>query len=55
MKTAEDKIKLFLLLSLLLKKLPLKYRAHTINVQLSTRLCKEENGQFYPFDQVSKM
>ena len=54
MKTAEDKIKLFLLHSLLLKKLPLKYRAQTINAHLSTGLYKEENGQFYLFDEVSK-
>ena len=54
MKIAEDKVKLFLLQSALLKKLPLKYRAHTINSSLLDAFCKEKDGKVYPFHEVSK-
>ena len=54
MKIAEDKVKLFLLQSALLKKLPLKYRAHTVNSSLLDEFCKAKDGKVYPFYEVSK-
>ena len=54
MKIAEDKVKLFLLQSTLLKKLPLKYRAHTVNSSLLDEFCKAKDGKVYPFHEVSK-
>ena len=53
-KPTEDRIKLFLLHSLLLNKLPLKYRSHTINNSLLDRFCKEKDGQVYPFQEVGE-
>ncbi|KAM7443056.1 putative ATP-dependent RNA helicase ddx60 [Porites harrisoni] len=54
-KTAEDRVKLFLLHSILLKKLPLKYRAHTlIEGCLLTTFCETQDGQFYNFDEIHK-
>ena len=54
MKAAEDKVKLFLLQSALLKKLPLKYRAHTVNSSLLDEFCKAKDGKVYPFHEVSR-
>ena len=53
MKATEDRIKLFLLHSLLLNTLPLKYRAQTVNANLLDRYCKESDGHIYPFQEVS--
>ena len=54
MKTAEDRIKLFLLHSLLLSRLPLKYRAHTLKGHLLTKFCEGKDGQSqYNFNEVS--
>ena len=55
MKIAEDKVKLFLLQSALLKKLPLKYRAHAVNSSLLDEFCKAKDGKVYPFHEVSKL
>ncbi|RMX53096.1 hypothetical protein pdam_00015575, partial [Pocillopora damicornis] len=52
MKIAEDKVKLFLLQSALLKKLPLKYRAHTVNSSLLDEFCKAKDGKVYPFYEI---
>ncbi|XP_027035542.1 probable ATP-dependent RNA helicase DDX60 [Pocillopora damicornis] len=52
MKAAEDKVKLFLLQSALLKKLPLKYRAHTVNSSLLDEFCKAKDGKVYPFHEI---
>ena len=55
LESTEDRIKLFLLHSVLLKKLPLKYRAHTINANLLDQFCKQEDGEGYPFQEVSEI
>ena len=55
MKIAEDKVKLFLLQSALLKKLPLKYRAHAVKSSLLDEFCKAKDGKVYPFHEVSKL
>ena len=55
MKIAEDKVKLFLLQSAFLKKLPLKYRAHAVNSSLLDEFCKAKDGKVYPFHEVSKL
>ncbi|XP_068760166.1 probable ATP-dependent RNA helicase DDX60 isoform X2 [Montipora capricornis] len=54
MKATEDRIKLFLLHSLLLNTLPLKYRAQTINANLLDRYCKESDGHIYPFQEIHR-
>ncbi|XP_068713426.1 probable ATP-dependent RNA helicase DDX60 isoform X5 [Montipora foliosa] len=54
MKATEDRIKLFLLHSLLLNTLPLKYRAQTINANLLDQYCKEKDGHIYPFQEIHK-
>ena len=54
MKIAEDKVKLFLLQSALLKKLPLKYRAHAVKSSLLDEFCKAKDGKVYPFHEVSR-
>ena len=53
MKATVDRIKLFLLHSLLLNKLPLKYRAQTIKANLLDRFCQGKDGHIYPFQEVS--
>ena len=53
MKATEDRIKLFLLHSILLNKLPLKYRAQTIKANLLDRFCLGKDGHIYPFQEVS--
>lgn len=53
MESTSDRIKLFLLHSVFLKKLPLKNRAHTINANLLDQFCKQEDGEVYPFREVS--
>ena len=54
MKANEDRIKLFLLHSVLLNKLPLRYRAHKINQNLLDRYCQAKDGQVFPFQEVSE-
>ena len=54
MKTTEDRLKLFLLHTVLVKKLPLKYRAHLINKTLLDEFCKTKDDNVYPFDEVSE-
>ena len=53
MKTAEDRMKLFLLHTALLNKLPLKYRAHFIDENLLHEFCRAKDGNVYPFNEVS--
>ena len=53
-KTAEDQMKLFVLHTVLLNKLPLKYRAQTINSSLLDDCCKAKDGNVYPFHEVSE-
>ncbi|XP_022803066.1 probable ATP-dependent RNA helicase DDX60 [Stylophora pistillata] len=52
MKTAEDKMKLFLLHTVLLNKLPLKCRAHLIDENLLNEFCKAKDGNVYPFSEI---
>ncbi|PFX17720.1 putative ATP-dependent RNA helicase DDX60 [Stylophora pistillata] len=52
MKTAEDKMKLFLLHTVLLNKLPLKCRAHLIDENLLNEFCKAKDGNLYPFNEI---
>ena len=47
-------MKLFLLHIVLLNKLPLKYRAQTINSTLLDEFCKAKDGKVYPFHEVSE-
>ena len=54
MKNAEDRMKLFLLHTVLLNKLPLKYRAQAINSSLLDQFCNAKDGKVYPFDEVSE-
>ena len=55
MKTAEDKMKLFLLHIVLLNKLPLKCRAHFIDEKLLNEFCRAKDGNVFPFNEVSKV
>ncbi|XP_078360874.1 putative ATP-dependent RNA helicase DDX60 isoform X2 [Oculina patagonica] len=51
-KTAEDRMKLFLLHTVLLNKLPLKYRAQAVNSTLLDEFCKAKDGKVYPFNEI---
>ncbi|KAJ7386938.1 putative ATP-dependent RNA helicase ddx60 [Desmophyllum pertusum] len=51
-KNAEDRMKLFLLHTVLLNKLPLKYRAQAINSSLLDQFCNAKDGKVYPFDEI---
>ena len=55
MKTAEDKMKLFLLHIVLLNKLPLKCRAHFIDEKLLNEFCRAKDGNVFPFNEVSEV
>ena len=51
--TAENRMKLFLLHTVLLSKLPLKYRAQSVNSTLLDEFSKTLDGKVYPFHEVS--
>ncbi|XP_022803055.1 probable ATP-dependent RNA helicase DDX60 [Stylophora pistillata] len=51
-KIAQDRVKLFLLHGALLRKLPLKYRAHSIKGTLLNEFCEENDGKVFPFDEI---
>ena len=51
--TAENRMKLFLLHTVLLNKLPLKYRAQSVNSTLLDEFSKTQDGKVYPFHEVS--
>ena len=53
MKTAEDKMKLFLLHIVLLNKQPL--RAHFIEEKLLNEFCRAKDGNVFPFNEVSEV
>lgn len=46
-------MKLFLLHTVLLNKLPLKYRAQSVNSTLLDEFSKTQDGKVYPFHEVS--
>ena len=46
-------MKLFLLHTVLLNKLPLKYRAQSLNSTLLDEFSKTQDGKVYPFREVS--
>jgi len=46
-------MKLFLLHTVLLNKLPLKYRAQAVNSTLLDEFCKTQDGKAHPFHEVS--
>ena len=46
-------MKLFLLHTVLLNKLPLKYRAQSVNSTLLDEFSKTEDGKVYPLHEVS--
>ena len=46
-------MKLFLLHTVLLNRLPLKYRAQTVSNSLLDDFCKAKDGNVYPFHEVS--
>ena len=50
---AENRMKLFLLHTVLLNKLPLKYRAQSVNSTLLDEFSKKQDGKVYPFHEVS--
>lgn len=50
---AKNRMKLFLLHSVLLNKLPLKYRAQSLNSTLLDDFSKTQDGKVYPFHEVS--
>ncbi|CAH3109026.1 unnamed protein product [Pocillopora meandrina] len=52
MKTAEDRMKLFLLHIVLLNKLPLKCRAHFIDENLLNEFCSAKDGNVFPFNEI---
>ena len=47
-------MKLFLLHTVLLTKLPLKYRAQSVNSTLLDEFCETQDGKVYPFHEVSE-
>ena len=47
-------MKLFLLHAVLLTKLPLKYRAQSVNSTLLDEFCETQDGKVYPFHEVSE-
>ena len=51
--TAENRMKLFLLHTVMLNKLPLKYRAQSVNSTLLDEFSKTQDGKVYPFHEVS--
>ena len=51
--TAKNRMKLFLLHTVLLNKLPLKYRAQSVNSTLLDKFSETQDGKVYPFDEVS--
>ena len=51
--TAKTRMKLFLLHTVLLNKLPLKYRAQSLNNTLLDEFSKTQDGKVYPFHEVS--
>ena len=52
-KTAQNRMKLFLLHTVLLNKLPLKYRAQSLNSTLLDEFSKTQDDKVYPFHEVS--
>lgn len=46
-------MKLFLIHTVLLDKLPLKYRAQSVNSTLLDEFSKTQDGKVYPFQEVS--
>ncbi|XP_020629551.1 probable ATP-dependent RNA helicase DDX60 [Orbicella faveolata] len=50
--TAENRMKLFLLHTVLLNKLPLKYRAQSVNSTLLDEFSKTQDGKVYPFHEI---
>jgi len=51
--TVKNRMKLFLLHTVLLNKLPLKYRAQSVNSTLLDEFSKTEDGKVYPLHEVS--
>ncbi|XP_015748558.1 PREDICTED: probable ATP-dependent RNA helicase DDX60, partial [Acropora digitifera] len=50
--TAKTRMKLFLLHTVLLNKLPLKYRAQSLNNTLLDEFSKTQDGKVYPFHEI---
>ena len=53
MKTAGERMKLFLLHIILLNKLPLQFRAHHIDKNLLNKFCTAKDDNIFPFNEVS--